>query len=116
MNVAEIVTETLQSEGRAQYVSYASGVISAIEEKVDGAVAHLTDFAVSRGLSEEQIESVLIEAGLVTPEPEAEQVEEFETIGEGIDAVIATIAASMQEVNQTLNGLVGFARNHGFRG
>jgi hypothetical protein len=75
----------------------------------------IREHASRHGVSEHAVESVLIEAGLVDepveeePEIEAEEDDSMSAVARRIEATVGALA-------QQVEGLVGFARQHGFRG
>lgn len=108
MSINDTVTRTLQNEGRGQYTSYATGVVRALEEREYAASESLIREAVARGLSRDEAQRLVTRAGLsVRPAPV--QTRAAASGEEGTNRTLDSVA-------RVLDGLVGFARQHGYRG
>lgn len=72
----QTITETVQSAlteaGNGSYMSYAAPVIAALEAREQEITDALTEIAVDKGLSSDEANAVLVQAGLVQPAPEPE--------------------------------------------
>jgi hypothetical protein len=119
----QVIESVLSDNGLTGYLSYAEPVIAALSE--DGPEATVTDdfdkeqaAAVIRAFligeedyTEGEVKALLVLAGIEEeePEPEPEVTDEAGVEEESIGDIARRIEA-------TVNGLVQFARQHGYRG
>lgn len=117
----QVIESVLSDNGLTGYLSYAEPVIAALSE--DGPEATVTDdfdkeqaAAVIRAFligeedyTEGEVKALLVLAGIEEEEPEPEVTDEAVTEEESIGDIARRIEA-------TVNGLVQFARQHGYRG
>lgn len=94
-NVVDSAVDTVAQQNGLTSSSYASYLTSAkrvvgeaVSEKVASVAEALRSAASEEGLSESVVENVLIEAGLVDPEPEPEVEAEPETLEEKVERLL----------------------------
>lgn len=111
-SIRNTITETLRSNGLSSYARSAEPVIAALEEREQGALDVIQQKGVALGATVEQIESILIEAGLVepTPEPEVTNAEP-----QTLEAMIASLTETVQGLVQRLDSASQQASRHGIR-
>lgn len=103
MSINTVVETSLRESGRGAYISYAAPVVSALTEREQEIAENLIQFAVSKGLSQEEAKAAVEQAGLTLPvEPEPEPV--------------AVEASTLSSLQRSIESLTRFARQHGYRG
>jgi hypothetical protein len=108
-NITETVQSALTSAGYGQYASYAAPVIEALEQREENAVAVLREKGMALGASEDQIDEVLTEAGLIEPTPEAD----FTLVGQDEDSL--SLTAQVAHLAGVVERLVQAAASRGLR-
>ena len=108
-NIRETVQTALTEAGHGQYMSYAEGVIAALEAREEQMAESLVAFAESQGLSNAQAWTALEEAGFTAPQPEPEPV--VESNGE-VD--LTALARSIDTLARKVDDLATFAGRHGY--
>ena|SRR5690348_677289 len=98
------IRETVEQNLASGYVHYATNALNALEEREAEAIEVMRNFALDKGLSEDEFNEVLIEAGLREPEPEPETVvpQGDLTVEEQISALTAQVANLTTTVNTAL--------------
>ena len=114
-SIEDTIRTTLEQAGYGSYMRQAAPVVTALVEREKALASTLVDYAVDQGdADEDEIKSYLREVGMTLaddPAPEAEESTE-EPAGAGDPS----IAAALQEIKSTLDGLTSFARANGYRG
>ncbi len=112
-NITETVQSALTASGNGQYFSYAAPVIEALEQREANAVGYLTRFAVTQGMDEDQVNDVLVQAGLVEPTPEP--VYDGGTPGGVQDEDSLSLTAQVAHLAGIVERLVQAAASRGLR-
>lgn len=113
-DIRSTITESVSLPSEAG--TYVNRVVAALEEREHSIVESLVTFATQRGLDEVTAKSALQQAGLtipVEPEPEPE-VPAAVAANDGTDE--SQVLALLRSLDDKVNALAGFARQHGFRG
>lgn len=102
------IRQTIESVLAPQYLSYASDVIAALEEREAQIVTAIREVASNKGLGESETEAVLVHVGLTEPAPVVvdDPVSEGDTMRQVLDTV-ASLAAKVE-------ALVGVAARAGY--
>lgn len=104
--IRETVHDSLRSSGRQQYLSYADGVIRALEQREQQITATLRQAAQQRGLNGSEIDNLFVQVGLTQrPQPMATTPN---TPGDE-QAILDEVRALRQEVAALRNA----AQRHG---
>lgn len=111
--INEVVDQTLQANGRGEYAQYAAPVVTALVNREQEIVGTLIEFAQNSDLDVEGVRSALAQAGLHMPVAAQQEDVAAATVGESLDA---GIASALARIEQVLTGLTTFARANGYRG
>jgi hypothetical protein len=107
--IQETVDQSLAAAGYGSYGQYARPVVTALVDREQNIVGRLIEFANNSDLDTDAVRTALAEAGLhMPPAPQAT----MQATG-GNDGDLAQVLA---QINQTLQGLSSFARQHGYNG
>lgn len=102
------VAESLRTNGIGSYEESAEPVIVALEEREQTIKNGLYDFAVSKGLSGDEVEALFVEVGLSDPAPEPVEPQ-------SIEAMIATLTDEVRSLSSRLDSASEQASRHGIR-
>lgn len=100
MSIRDTITVALAEHGLTRYAHDAEPVIQALEAREDGIIASLREQAVTLGATEEQVDTILVNAGLMEPEP----VVQVEQEGD--------LEARVSRMEEAINELTALARRH----
>lgn len=117
LGIRETVSNTLASEGRGDYLGYATGVIEALQERDYRIREQVVVTARNYGLDRETAEVIASDLGLEKrPEP-APAPETPSTPDEGdLMATLRQVGEDVKQLAGTVNSLLTFARANGYRG
>lgn len=104
--IRETVEQSLRASGRQQYISYADGVVSALEQREEQIKAGLRQAAQQRGLSATQIADLFTQVGL-------EQRPQVTTTHPNTPGDDAAILQRLETLSRRVEDLVSAARRHG---
>lgn len=113
MSTIRNTVESLATAVPSTHRHIVESVITALEEREQGALDVIQQKGVALGATTEQIEAILIEAGLVEPTPEPEPVVNAEP--QDVQAQIASLADELRTLSTTLNNALAAARRQGVR-
>lgn len=115
--VRNIVTQSLSRNGLSQYSRSAEPVIRDLERAAESVASHLRAQGRRLGASESQVNEALYASGLVErpapPRPSFRSRPQQAQAAQGTDD---SLTQAVRDLVGKVDGLVGFARQHGFRG
>jgi hypothetical protein len=126
-DVRTTVLDSLRGAGYGSYSQYAEPVITALEGRERDISGVLIEYATRQGMTRGQVEQALAQAGMAIPGGGAAAVPSTPQAWAGPTQSGATpaapqessgdpVAAALRDIQQTLSGLVQFARDNGYSG
>lgn len=121
----ETVSNSMRSAGYAQYAQYAEPVITALEGRERDICGVLIEFGTRAGASRADVEDALRNAGMTLPGTTYAAASPTTTTATTPGAVQRDdtpdgpedpVLVAIRDMQNTLAGLVGFARENGYRG
>lgn len=118
-SVRDTVLTSLRQAGYGSYASYAEPVITALEGRERDISGVLIEYATQRGMDRNEATQAMTQAGLTAPQPQP--VMQTMQAGQDVPAQAAgnvndEVLAALRDVQQTMSGLVAFARRNGYTG
>jgi hypothetical protein len=114
--IEETVASTLNERGQSGYSQYAAPVVTALVNREQQIVGHLIEFARQQDLNVDAVREALTEAGMHMPPPAAVPDSTPRMDGDPAQQDSNDLGAVLGRIEETLSGLVGFARENGYRG
>lgn len=123
-DVRTTVLDTLRGSGYGQYAQYAEPVITALVNRERDICGVLIEYAAQQGVSREQAEQALAQAGMAVP-ASAPQPAPSMASGSQVSTPAPTaeaegdrdpVAEALRDIQSTLAGLTAFARENGYQG
>ena len=122
-DVRTTVLDTLNSAGYGSYQQYAEPVITALVNRERDISGVLIEYATQQGMSRENVEQALAQAGMAVPAAAAQpfSVASGASVSEtpappSTEGTGDPVADALRDIQNTLSGLVQFARNNGYTG
>lgn len=110
-NIRQTIEAVLPSNIVSSYSTYVNDVVNALEQREERAIEVLVSGGVQMGAREEQINGLLIDAGLrEVPEPEPEPVA---AEPQSVEAMIASLAEKVDSLVERLDSASRQASRHG---
>lgn len=118
--INDTVAEAMNANGLSGYTSHVAPVVTALVNREQQIVGSIIEVARNSDLDVNTVRTTLANAGLHMPAeapaaPAAPAATEAsgQTVGGAVDAGLAQV---LNRIDQTLNGLVAFARRNGYNG
>lgn len=114
--INDTVNQAMNTAGLSGYTQHVAPVVTALVDREQRIVGSIIEVAQQSDLDVSAVRQTLANAGLHMPaEPVAQQP--LDAVGVNVPAgTEGDLARVLARIDQTLNGLVGFARNHGYNG
>jgi hypothetical protein len=104
------IESVLEAHIVRQYPNYVDPVVRAFEDRDADICESLRQQGVALGAREEDIEQVLVQAGLVEPAPEPEAVN---AEPQSVEAMIASVLDQQRQIMERLDSASRQAQRHG---
>lgn len=113
--IRETATSLLQQRGMGSYITQAEPVIEGLEARDAVITERLTDYAVGMGVSEDEVDRLMVEVGLRAPSPVL-SIANGASGGSADSGDDERAPAWAQQIIDRIDSLTTFARRNGYSG